>query len=98
MSDARELDDLDGLITHPGFQRLMAYAAQEWGPAGQRFQQAVEKAAQKPDAESSEFLRCIIFTQKELKRLLVWPSERVASIKGQAAVTHGGPSRRGAGL
>ena len=98
MADANELDDLDGLLTHPGYQRLMTYAGHEWGPAGARFQQAVQMAAAKPDTEATAFLRCILFAQTEIKRLLEHPAERVSQLRNKAAVVPSGPSRRGTGL
>lgn len=95
MTDAHELDDLEALLQSPGYQRLMAYAANEWGPAGKRFQDAVMKAAEKPDAEATAFLRCVVFAKAEFERFFRWPHERVSQLNASAQQVTGGPSRRG---
>ena len=96
MTDATELDDLDG-IGGPFWARFKAHAITEWGPAGQRYQQAVKQAASKGD-DSIHALRMVLFAQEEIGKLLQWPEERIAQIKGQAALVGLPSSRRGVGL
>lgn len=80
MSEATqaERDDLEGLLQHPGWARYQQMVQREWGPSGERYQQAVELAASKADPDlTRDSLKVIILTHKEIKRLLALPVERV---------------------
>ena len=99
MSDATELDDLDALLTSPGWARFSAHLIAEWGPAGQRYQQAVKLAASKAGDDAVHQLRAVLFAQDELAKLLMWPAEQLSKLRMRGT----GPmslsdSRRGTGL
>ena len=99
MPDATELDDLDALLTLPGWARFSAHLVAEWGPAGQRYQQAVKLAASKVGDDAVHQLRGVLFAQEEIARLLMWPQERLSQLRSRGTGTAlPVDSRRGAGL
>ena len=77
MSDER--DDLDMLIRCAGWQRLVARAKQEWGPAP--YALALEQASEMPNA-AAEF-HALKKTQRAINALLSWPNERIAQVSKQ---------------
>lgn len=100
MTDHAEQDDLDSGVTGAFWQRFTDHARQEWGPAGERYQQAVKKALEgKSETDAIAYLRMVVFAQSEIATLLRWPLERVSALKHatQRAVMEPG-SRRGPGL
>lgn len=95
---SNELEQLQDLVRSEGWRVFTEFAAKEWGGAGQRFQFAVEQAAQKADAESAAYLRMVILSKKEVERLLAWPTERIHTLKAKDTTTDGYQPRRGTGL
>lgn len=102
-SDPTELDELESGLTSGFWQRLCAHAEREWGPAGQTYLLAVQRAVTGPvgtEAEAVQKLKVVAAQQDAITRLLQWPVERVAALKHQktqgAAVLS--TSRRGPGL
>jgi hypothetical protein len=82
-----------------------AHVESEWGKGGERFTQAVQKAASKSDEDGVRYLQMTIFAQQEIQRLMSWPEEaaRVAKLDAaREADNHQTPysvtSRRGPGL
>jgi hypothetical protein len=94
LATSNELEDLEALLGSEGFARWRDHIVNEWGPAGERFQQAVKQAAVKEDTAATNHLRAVLFAQSEIEKLLVWPIERMRQIQHQAPV-QSGPSRRG---
>ena len=95
--------DLEGLTDGLNGQFWLwfaAYKEQEWGAGGERYQQAVKRAAEKQDTEAMLMLRCVIFAQTEIERLFAYPSELRQSmlVKARQELHSGGSSRRGPGL
>jgi hypothetical protein len=76
---------------------LQAQKDREWGVGGQRYHQAVTRAAEKADAESATFLRMVLFAKTEIDRLFAAPQERLTTLRhGRDTTTT--TSRRGPGL
>ena len=99
MPTPTDLDDLDALLTSPGWARFSAHLVAEWGPAGQRYQQAVKLAASKAGDDAVHQLRAVLFAQEEIAKLLMWPGECLSRGRARAVGTGGVPdSRRGMGL
>lgn len=101
-TDPQEQDELESGLTSGFWGRFTAHVQQEWGPAGERYQQALKQALSGPsgsEADAVHRLKMIAFAQAELSRVLQWPSERVAQLKSVTAKAAAGPvSRRGPGL
>lgn len=103
MTDPTELDELESGLTSGFWARLSAYAHREWGPVGQTYLQAIQRAVTGPvgsEADAVQRLKVVMAQHDAVMRLLQWPSERVAALKrGQhAAEMAGTGSRRGPGL
>lgn len=101
--DLTELDELQSGLTSGFWARLNRFALEEWGPSGERYQQAVKQAISGglgTEVESVHRLKNITFAQAEILRLLQWPQERVAQLERlkQQHVSAQGGSRRGPGL
>ncbi len=102
--DSTELDELESGLTSGFWQRVSQHVEREWGPAGERYQQAIAQAiASGKDADDAvHALRMMVFAQKEIARLLKWPEERVAAIRSRIHPLDEwdkiNPSRRGRGL
>lgn len=103
MSDPSELAELDSLLTSGGWQRLTAHFDQEWGLAGQSYQDAIRKAIGGPvgtEADAVQRLKCVTYAQSALEAFLRWPAERIAQLRSRSdrETASAGPSRRGPGL
>jgi hypothetical protein len=90
----REL--LDEALAGEFWTLFSAHVTREWGPAGLRYQQAVQEAANAPEAVAK--LRMVLHTQQELLALMRWPADRLAQLTAQAKTPLDPPSRRGPGL
>lgn len=100
-SDPTECDELAAGLTSGLWQRLCAHVEQEWGPAGQAYQQAIQRAISGPlgtEAEAVHRLKMVAYTQAEVRKLLAWPAERVAQLRQRQDMAVTSPSRRGPGL
>lgn len=85
-------------LSSPFWQWFAAHVEQEWGAAGQRYQQAVQHAAEKADNDQAvHMLRMVIFAQKEIRTLLMAPQERLRAAR-EAIPKPPSASRRGPGL
>lgn len=98
MSDdpKQEREALEDGINGEFFRLLSQHMQREWGPGGIRYQQAVEAAAEDPNATVQ--LQKILHTSREIALLLRWPHERLQQLKAHAAPMVTGGSRRGPGL
>lgn len=96
MAESTELEHLqDGL--HSEFWRHFSeHVTREWGPAGLRYQQAVQEAAKSSEAVMQ--LRMVLHTQEQILALMKWPAERMSALKAKQYVDAVGGSRRGPGL
>lgn len=103
VTDPTELDELESGLTSGFWQRFTAHVNEEWGPAGQTYQEAVKRAISGgvgTEAEAIHRLKNVAYAQAAILALLKWPHERVTSIKQSVERQRvaGGPSRRGPGL
>ena len=95
--DARkELEELEAGLSSEFWKLLSRQMQREWGPGGVRYQQAVEQAAESPNAVTE--LQKLLHTSKEVARFLQWPHDRVSQLKAQLRPNVTSPSRRGPGL
>jgi hypothetical protein len=84
MIDATELDDLAGVTEHPGWSRIKGRLAQEWGPAGKRFQARIEQVANATDAaEAARAMQLVIMVRKEIETFITSIEGRVAHLQAQ---------------
>lgn len=91
-----ELDELESGLTSGFWQRLLAHADQEWGPAGRTYQSAIDKALTMADPSVSVArLREIRFAQAAVQALLAWPQERMNQLRTTHRSEPAGPNRRG---
>ncbi len=95
MTDTTELDDLDGVTQHPGWFRIKAKLAQEWGPAGQRYISKLEAMANTTDPTAAgRDMQLVIMVRRELEGFITSIENRVAWLKAQKTQAPN-PSRRG---
>jgi hypothetical protein len=91
-----EREELEAGLASGFWLLFKQHAEQEWGPAGERYTQAVQQAAEMKDENAMHTLRMVIFAQREMQRLLAWPAERLNRLKGHNLVApEGYQSRRG---
>ena len=77
-----ELEDWEGLVKAPGFLRLRAFATAEFA---QQMDQHLEAAAsQTDDLLALQRLRQVIAAKRAVERVMGWPTERIAALRGQA--------------
>lgn len=95
MTDATELDDLSGMVEHPGWSRIKGRLASEWGPSGQRYVAKLEAMANTPDpAAAGRDMQLVIMVRKEIETFFASIEGRVSHL--QAQKNHKpSPSRRG---
>lgn len=103
MSDPAELSELESILTSGGWARFKAYCEKEWGPAGETYQAALNRALSGPlgtEVESVHRMKNVAYAQEAVRAMLQWPAMRIAQIQGRVdrAEAAGGPSRRGPGL
>lgn len=87
MSEPTDREDLEQLVTSPGWLRLMAFAKKQWGPEGYgvRVKQAIAHAiAQKDDIAHA--VQRVDAANDEINRLLSWPQERIRELLAQEQV------------
>ena len=100
MADPAELDDLENGLTSGFWARLTAYAEREWGPSGQTYQSALQRALQGglgTEAETVARLKVVAAQQAAIQAFLQWPAARVSQIKQGVVRSRAGASqsRRG---
>ncbi len=98
MTDGTELSELEDLIAHPGYARLLAHFDREWGRAGTRYLTMVETllntTGHRDEAVTSA--QVVIMVRKEMENFFRQIEQRVIQLRGQASAEgHGSPSRRG---
>ena len=95
MIDPTELDDLSGVIEHPGWSRIKGKLATEWGPAGQRYIGKLEAMANTPDpAAAARDMQLVIAVRKEIESFMASIEDRVRYLKAMKNPPPN-PSRRG---
>ena len=94
-TDATELEDLDTLIATPGWRRVEQRFQEQWGRAGSRYLDLLEKMANNADrvAVADEIQR-VIWVRKELELFFRGIESRVVELKNRKAPEMSG-SRRG---
>lgn len=100
-TDPTELQELENGLTSGFWARLVAHAAEEWGPAGGTYQHALQQALTGPvgsEVDAVQRLKCVAYAQAAIERLVRWPETRAAELRHARAPALPGPSRRGPGL
>lgn len=98
MSEPQEREELEALMTTPGWLRLLAYARATWGGDGyaQRIKLAI-RTAQDRQQNVAEAVQRVDAANDEVNAILTWPKLRVQQLLQKEA--HGQPlatmSRRG---
>ena len=92
-----ELDALETLVTHPGFQMVMAYARKRWkDDLPYRVKEAIQRARDmKTDPAAA--VDAIWESQAAVDDVLSFPASRIAQLRevAERAAAQGDPSRRG---
>jgi len=77
-----EYEDLDALLSSPGWERFKAYVKSEWGPEGVQFQRALVAAADViDDPMAMAKFRQVLVAQKACMGVIDWLPARVAHLK-----------------
>lgn len=85
MADPPGQEALDDLLTHPGWRWFLAEVEREWGPAGVRYQQALDQALDLTDpAAAASQARQVRAARRMIEVLLKRPAEELARLKGTA--------------
>jgi hypothetical protein len=81
MSEPTEREDLEQLQSCPGWLRFVAFAKQQWGPAGYgvRLKQAIA-AAQAKGEDLSQAVARVDAANEEINALLTWPRRRATDL------------------
>lgn len=83
-----EHEDLDALLSSPGWERFKAYVKSEWGPEGVQFTRALAQAADVVDDPlAMARFRQVLVAQKACQGVLDWLPARVAHLKATALPT-----------
>ena len=97
MSDEREAEDLDNLVKSPGWQRVLAYAKQEWVTTYPvKIKQAIQQArAARESADAA--VQAVDAGNDAVNALMSWPGSRLNALTSFSAATDAAksPSRRG---
>lgn len=81
----QEKEDLAALLLTPGWIRLTAHLAAEWGP--EAMERHYEQAAAIADPEASKAaIYQIAQRKKAVREMMAWPSERIKALNAQPAV------------
>ncbi len=94
-----EKEDLDALLTHPGWLRVDRYAREYW--SGQISEMVAHAANDRDDTQALNKLRQIVAAKRAVESLLAWPKERIGQMERRAERSHetvtdfAGPTRRG---
>ncbi len=94
MSENSELEDLEQLVSMPGWGRFAGMVDEQWGGNGARYRDAITNAARADDANAVQQLRQIIAAQREIQIVMGLVGNRIKQLKGPQLVA-GGQSRRG---
>lgn len=95
MIDA-ELDDYEGLLASPGWQRVLARFDQEWGASGAQFVAAIQAMANTTDkAQAAERIQHVIGVQKGMASFFTAIQAHVQALRNARMPVETGPSRRG---
>lgn len=95
MTDADELTELEATVESPGWHRVKAKFDAEWGRAGVRFVELLEKMANDSDKGSAaENMQKVIWVRKEMENFLRGIEQRVVDLKNRTN-TVATMSRRG---
>lgn len=77
-----EYEDLDALLSSPGWERFKAYVKSEWGPEGVQFTRALALAADTiDDPTAMAKFRQVLVAQKACMSVLEWLPARVTHLK-----------------
>ena len=93
MPDERE--DLQNLVTHPGFLRLQRYQREYW--TDQLVSHLQHAVGDRDDLLALQKMRQVIAAQRATEALLRWPEERLNTLQMKHAADHAeaSVSRRG---
>lgn len=91
-----ELDDLETLITSPGWVRVMERFEQEWGRTGTRYLDILEKMLNTVDrVQAADELQRVVWVRKELEAFMHAIPARLQQLKHAREPVGDGQSRRG---
>lgn len=91
-----ELDDLESLLTSPGWTRVMERFQQEWGRTGTRYLDILEKMLNTVDrVQAADELQRVVWVRKELEAFMQSIPARLQQLKNQREPVGSGMSRRG---
>jgi hypothetical protein len=86
MSEPNEREDLEALMSNPGFLRLLTHARSQWAGDGyaQKIKLAIRHATEKNE-NVAEAVQRVDAANDEVNAILSWPKARVQSLLSQEA-------------
>lgn len=88
---SKELEDLEQLVAEPGWARLEAHVAREWGPEAYRRRVGQLLAGLPQGSDPTGQVLQLEAATREVERLMAWPRERVRTLRAR---TEGQPLPR----
>jgi hypothetical protein len=94
MTDATELEDLETLIACPGWKRVESKFVEQWGRAGTRYLDLLEKMANSADrVQVADEIQRVIWVRKEIELFFRSIESRAQELRSRKAPPPAG--RRG---
>lgn len=91
-----ELDDLETLLSSPGWGRVQAAFQTEWGRSGTRYLDLLEKMANTQDrTTAADEMQRVIWVRKELETFFQSITARLQQLKHARQTPDAAQSRRG---
>ena len=86
MSEPNEREDLEALLSNPGFLRLLSHARSQWAGDGyaQKIKLAIRHATEKNE-NVAEAVQRVDAANDEVNAILSWPKARMQSLTAQEA-------------
>lgn len=85
--DNTELEDLDQLVNSDGWHRFVEMVQKDWGPAGERYVNAVNATMKVGDEITAvQQMRQVIVAQREIMAVVNAPANRIRQLKQASAM------------
>mgnify|MGYP001617867606 FL=1 len=93
-----ELEDLEQLVSMPGWGRFIAMVDEQWSRSSDKFYDAVTAAAKGDNPHAADHLRQILASQREIQGVMALVVNRIKLLKTPQLVSIGAPLSRRGGL
>lgn len=95
MAENSELEDLDQLVSSPGWQRFVAMVNEQWAAGAEWFLKELDTALGTDDATGHTHFRQVRASQREIQKVLRMVPDRIKALKQPEPSKDSVMSRRG---